>query len=98
MSELVTLVATALGRGGRGPVVDRTGNTQKFNFALEFAIDENTPGASLFNFPGDDPGADVPRAPTMSTALEEQLGLRLEPAKAPREFIVIDQIERPSAN
>jgi uncharacterized protein (TIGR03435 family) len=98
MQELVVLVATALGRG-RGPVVDRTGNTQKFNFILEFAIDETTPGALLFNLPGNEPdAADVPRAATMSTALEEQLGLRLEPVRAPREFIVIDHIERPAPN
>jgi uncharacterized protein (TIGR03435 family) len=97
MRDLGVLVATAVGRGGRGPIVDRTGNSQKFNFVLEFAIDENTPGA--LNIPGNDPGADdVPRAATMSTALEEQLGLRLESAGAQREFIVIDAIERPGAN
>jgi len=31
-------------------------------------------------------------------AVEAQLGLTLEPAKAPREFIVIDRVERPSPN
>ena len=87
-------VVSRVGRGGRS-VVDRTGNTQKFNFVLEFAIDDNTPGA--FNTPGD-PSADVPRAPTLATALEEQLGVRLESADALREFIVIDAINRPSAN
>jgi uncharacterized protein (TIGR03435 family) len=32
------------------------------------------------------------------TALEDQRGLKLEPARAPREFIVIDRVERPSPN
>ena len=40
----------------------------------------------------------VPRAPGIVTALEEQLGLRLERVRAPREFIVIDQVERPTPN
>jgi hypothetical protein len=40
----------------------------------------------------------LPRAATIFTALEEQLGIRLEPAKAPREFLVIDHVERLSPN
>jgi uncharacterized protein (TIGR03435 family) len=44
-----------------------------------------------------DPSA-VPRAPGIFTALEEQLGLRLERIRAPRDFIVIDQVERPAPN
>ena len=79
------------------PVMDRTGipATVRFNYALEFAPDERTPGPlarSVANEP-----SDIPRAPDLFTALE-QLGLKLEPARAPREFIVIDQIERPSSN
>jgi uncharacterized protein (TIGR03435 family) len=75
------------------PVIDRTGipATVRFNYVLEFAPDERTPGPlalSLSNEP-----SDIPRAPDLFTALEE-LGFRLEPARAPREFIVIDQVER----
>ena len=44
-----------------------------------------------------DPSA-VPPAPNLFTVLEQQFGLRLEPAQAPREFIVIDAIERPAPN
>jgi len=40
----------------------------------------------------------IPRAATIFTALEEQLGLKLEPTKAPRGFIVIDHVERLSPN
>jgi uncharacterized protein (TIGR03435 family) len=80
------------------PVIDRTGipATVRFNYALEFAPDERTPGPlarSVSNEP-----SDIPRALDLFTALEQQLGLRLEPAKAPRDFIVIDQVERPSPN
>jgi uncharacterized protein (TIGR03435 family) len=77
-------------------ILDKTGITDKFNFTLEFAIDENTPGRLAR---GEDiQPSDIPRAATIFTALEEQLGLRLEPAKAPREFIVIDHVERLSPN
>jgi uncharacterized protein (TIGR03435 family) len=40
----------------------------------------------------------VPRAPTIFDALEQQLGLRLEPVQVPREYLVIDAIERPGRN
>jgi uncharacterized protein (TIGR03435 family) len=41
---------------------------------------------------------DVPPAATLYSALEEQLGLRLEKAEVSRGFIVIDRIERPTPN
>ena len=40
----------------------------------------------------------LPKAPSIFTAPEQQLGLKLEPIRVPREFIVIDQVERPAAN
>jgi uncharacterized protein (TIGR03435 family) len=40
----------------------------------------------------------VPRGQTVFAAVEDQLGLKLEPARAPRDFIVIDRVERPSPN
>src|SRR5688572_3024175 len=85
------------GRLGNVRVIDRTGINGLFNFILEFVIDENTPGQVFARQRAEDPAA-VPRGQTIFAALEQQLGLRLEPARAPREFIVIDQIERPSPN
>ena len=84
------------GRLGNVRVTDRTGNTGLFNFILEFVIDENTPGQVFATQRAEDPST-VPRGPTIFAALEQQLGLRLEPARAPREYIVIDAIERPGA-
>jgi uncharacterized protein (TIGR03435 family) len=93
-STLGTL--TLLGGQLGAKVLDKTGVTDKFNFVLEVAIDENTPGRLLrFQDPGP---SDIPRAATIFTAFEEQLGLRLEPAKAPREFLVIDRVEKLSPN
>jgi uncharacterized protein (TIGR03435 family) len=82
------------------PVINRTGipPEARFNFVLEFAPDENTPGPiPRPPAPADQP-SDIPKAANIFTALEEQLGLKLEPAKAPREFIVIDTITRPAPN
>ena len=39
----------------------------------------------------------IPKAPSIFAAVE-QLGLKLEPIRVPREFIVIDHVERPSPN
>jgi uncharacterized protein (TIGR03435 family) len=76
-----------------------TGVTDWFKYVLEFVLDDNSPGLrgpEQLLVPPQPP--DVPPAATIFTALEEQLGLRLDPAKAPREFIVIDHVERPSPN
>jgi uncharacterized protein (TIGR03435 family) len=40
--------------------------------------------------------SDPTRGPLLFIALVEQLGLKLEPAKGPEEFLVIDRVERPS--
>ena len=82
---------------GRVRVLDKTGNSEKFNFVLEFAMDDNTPGASTF-FPRPAEPSDIPPGQTIYSALQDQLGLRLEQARAPRAFIVIDHVERLSPN
>jgi uncharacterized protein (TIGR03435 family) len=87
-------LAQALGtRGFVGPVrvYDKTGITDTFDWILEFAPGEDR-GASSPSEP-----SNVPPGPTIISALQ-QLGLRLEPAQAPRQVIVIDTIERPSPN
>jgi uncharacterized protein (TIGR03435 family) len=66
-------------------VIDRTGFTEPFNLVLDFA-------------PVADAGPFVWSGPTIFAALEEQLGLRLRPASAPVGMLVIDRVERPSAN
>jgi uncharacterized protein (TIGR03435 family) len=82
-------------------VIDRTGLTDRFNYLLEFVLDENTPaplGARGNILPQPGESNDVTPAATIFSAIEEQLGLRLERAQAGREFIVIDRIERPAPN
>ena len=90
---------TLLGRNLGGlQVFDKTGITDRFDFILEYAIDENTPGDPKSPDRSNADPSDMPRAATIFTALEEQLGLKLEPTKAPRGFTVIDHVERLSPN
>ena len=67
-------------------VLDRTALTGAFDIDLEWTPE--SPGAAL----SPDAGASI------LTALQEQLGLELEPSTAPLEIIVIDSAERPSEN
>ena len=69
-------------------VVDRTGLTGNFDFEMTWTPEQRIPGDVT---PFD------PNAP-MLTALQEQLGLRLEATRAPVDFLVIDRAERPTEN
>ena len=97
MPELVRVLAMVLGR----PVVDRTGIAGEFDVHVEFTPDESTmglPGAGGPGDPGGPPLATDPGRPNIFAALQEQLGLKLSPAKGPVEVLVIDHVERPAAN
>lgn len=78
------------------PVVDHTGLTARYDFTLKW-----TPDESQFAVFGGykAPATEDPNAPpSLSTALGEQLGLKIDAVKAPAEVFVIDHIEKPSAN
>lgn len=74
------------------PVVDKTGLSGKYDFDLDWAPDES-------QFDGDVSAAsdDAP-SPPLFTAIQQQLGLRLKATKGPVEALVVDTVERPSAN
>lgn len=74
------------------PVIDKTGLTQVYDFRLEFAP-EPPPRGSTDNLP-----PELQNRPTIFEALREQLGLRLEPAKGPVDYYVIDRLNPPSPN
>jgi bla regulator protein BlaR1 len=66
------------------PVIDKTGLTGTFDYKLEWA---------------DDTAADAdPGAVSVFTALQEQLGLRLQPATAPVQVLIVDHADKPSEN
>jgi uncharacterized protein (TIGR03435 family) len=97
-STLVTLTQSLRGVLGNGlGVTDKTGTTDKFNWDLEYAVDGNAPTACR-GILTDSAVGNVPRGATIFDALEQQLGLRLEPVQVPREYLVIDAIERPGPN
>ncbi len=68
------------------PAVDQTGLTGRYDLQLKWTADESK---AL---------ADGTAPPGMFTAIQEQLGLKLEPAKAPVEVLVVDAVQRPGAN
>jgi uncharacterized protein (TIGR03435 family) len=91
-------IAKSLGTGLDRPVIDKTGLAGKFDFELEFARDQAMGPA--FRDPNQviAAAADPSAGPSIFAAIQEQLGLRLEPAKGPGEFLIIDSVERPSEN
>jgi len=83
MAQLAPLVSVVVQR----PVVDRTGLPGTYDIELTF-----TPGAV--------PGGDLanPDAPSLFTAIEEQLGLKLDAEREVVEVLVVERIERPTEN
>jgi uncharacterized protein (TIGR03435 family) len=94
----VAMVAQMLsGLTGR-PVVDKTGLTAKYDFVLEWTPDAGADARAQGFGDGITSPAPAPGSPTIFTALQEQLGLRLEAQKGPVENVVIDRVEKPSEN
>jgi uncharacterized protein (TIGR03435 family) len=83
MDELAASLANIL----RQTVIDRTGAVGKYDFELSWMPD-----------PGTSNNAVDSSGPSIFTALQEQLGLRLESQKGPIPILVIDRVERPSEN
>jgi uncharacterized protein (TIGR03435 family) len=101
IANLVSTLSANLGR----PVVDKTGLAGNYDFTLQWMPDQmQMKMDAAAAGPGMGPGPAGPSAssdsgaPTLRTALQEQLGLKLEAGKGPVEIIVIDHVERPSDN
>lgn len=96
MAVLATRLSTQLGR----PVIDRTDLKGPYDFTLEWTPAPGEGAAELIGLPpraeplpsGDSNG------PSIFTALEDQLGLKLESTKGQAEILIIDRVERPSEN
>jgi uncharacterized protein (TIGR03435 family) len=78
------------------PVVDQTGLSGRFDFELKWTPDEFQFAGLGVKVPPPTDNADAP--PDLFTAIQQQLGLRLESTKAPVDVLVIDRVEKPSAN
>jgi uncharacterized protein (TIGR03435 family) len=73
-------------------VVDRTGLAGRYDFDLTWTPDDSaaaTAGAAA---------SGAAQGPSLFTAVQEQLGLKLEPVKAPIDVVVIDHLEKPAQN
>lgn len=66
------------------PVIDRTGYTGQFDIQLHWSTDDQA----------DSPNA----APAIFTAVQEQMGVKIESGKGPVEILTIDHVEKPDAN
>jgi uncharacterized protein (TIGR03435 family) len=92
--QTMAQLATMLGPRVQRLVVDRTGLTGPYDFDLQFLPDEGYGRTGA-----DGPvrvylvGKDVP---PLTTAIQDQLGLKLQPARGPVEYVVIESIERPA--
>ena len=82
-SSLSQMLYRELGR----VVVDKTGLTGRYDCALKWTPDNGTP-----------PNGDADAAPPIFTAIQEQLGLKLESSNAPVKVLVIDHLEMPTEN
>jgi uncharacterized protein (TIGR03435 family) len=93
----LAMLSAILGRTVGRPVVDRTGIEGYFNVTLEFAPEAGIAGPLPPEVPRPDaaPRAD---APSIFTALQEQLGLKLEATRAPVDVLVIDKATQPTEN
>ena len=88
MYVLTNLLSNALGRA----VIDNTGLTGKYDVNLRYVADSVPPPSD-----GDLAAVDALDIAIFS-ALEQQLGLKLESTRLPQEILVVDRVERPSAN
>jgi uncharacterized protein (TIGR03435 family) len=84
MSDIVHMLAGQLGH----PVVDKTGLAGKYTFKLHYHD----------TWLRDRRADDLDPVPTLDTAIQEQLGLKVEPSKGPVQMLVVDHIEMPSEN
>jgi uncharacterized protein (TIGR03435 family) len=95
MQQLAQQLAQQLGR----TVIDKTGIDGAFDVSLQWTPE---PGQGGGPFGGPHPGAPLPPAdssgPTIFTALQEQLGLRLESGKGPVPVLVIESMNKPTEN
>lgn len=78
------------------PVVDRTGITGRFDFRLTWTPDESVLASQGGSRPTATENPDAP--PDFFAAIQEELGLKIETAKAPVDVLMIDHVQKPSPN
>jgi bla regulator protein blaR1 len=94
----LSMFAGSLGMVLDRPVIDKTGITSYFEIHLVFSPDDAAAPRPVTAEPGASAAVRASDAPGIFQAIQEQLSLRLVPAKGPVDVLVIDHIERPSEN
>ena len=89
----MAMLASLLERAAKRLVIDRTGLKGNWDLEVNYTPDRSQlpPGVEL-------PSSIDPNGPSLFTALEEQLGLKLRPARGPVEVLVIDSVQQPTPN
>jgi uncharacterized protein (TIGR03435 family) len=97
--QISDMVGWLRGRVNR-PVYDKTSLKGLFDIQLTFTVDStsNGPLSSGPATSAQPSAASTPRGPSLFTALQEQLGLKLESSKGPVDVLVIDSVQRPTEN
>ena len=78
------------------PVIDQSGLTGRFDFQLKWTPDDSQFAGMGAKIPPPTDAADAP--PNLYTAMQEQIGLKLDATRAPADVIIVDHVEKPSAN
>jgi uncharacterized protein (TIGR03435 family) len=90
MQNSVAALAEELSKVAGRDVVDKTGMVGRYHLKLQWTPDDAAPSGGN--------GAPTDAGPSLFTALEEQIGLKLQPAKGSVQVLVIDHAEMPTAN
>jgi uncharacterized protein (TIGR03435 family) len=93
IQSLAHLLSQQLGR----TVLDKTGLTGNYDFTLKWTPDDSQPPMGDQQGTENEPRTDS-SGPSIFTAIQEQLGLKLESEKGSAEVLVIDHVEKPSEN
>jgi len=94
LSSLIALLQAYAGR----PIIDKTDLKGLFDITLQFSLETATTDADSTTGQAIPIPALDPSGPSVFTAIQEQLGLRLEPATGPIEVLVVDSVQKPSEN
>jgi uncharacterized protein (TIGR03435 family) len=97
LENLIEFLSQQLGR----TILDKTGLTGTYDFILHWTPDDAPPQIAAGpegGQPGNGGAPQTDAGPSLITALDEQLGLKLESQKSPLDVIVVDHVDRPSEN
>lgn len=95
-SAIVGLISQQVGR----TIIDKTGLKGLYDLKLQWAPDMRQGSTPFGPMPAgvEQPQASDPSAASIFTALQEQLGLKVDPTKGPVEVLIIDSVQKPSEN